>query len=83
MNCIAGRNEKNISFEGSITFNGHRLNTGAMKELIGYVMQSDQLLPNLTVRETLQYAALLKLSSELSRKEKLSLVDNFSLFFWC
>ena len=46
-----------------------------MKRIAGYVTQDDHLLPNLTVRETLTFAALLKLPSTLSKEEKLAQVE--------
>ena len=46
-----------------------------MKQIAGYVTQDDHLLSNLTVRETLTYAALLKLPRNLSTDEKLKQVE--------
>ncbi|KAG5189798.1 P-loop containing nucleoside triphosphate hydrolase protein [Tribonema minus] len=45
------------------------------KRLSGYVMQDDALYPLLTVRETLQYAALLRIPN-LSRKDKWEVVED-------
>jgi ABC-type multidrug transport system ATPase subunit len=42
---------------------------------IAYVMQQDALQPSLTVRETLQYAADLRLSSKLSKSERRAKVE--------
>jgi ABC-type multidrug transport system ATPase subunit len=70
LNCISGRSEDNIQINGSVLYNGKPLN----KKMIGYVMQQDFLLPNLTVRETLEYAAFLRLPSSFSRERKLEIV---------
>eukprot|EP01135_Chromosphaera_perkinsii_P001826 Nk52_evm5s211 gene=Nk52_evmTU5s211 len=45
------------------------------RRYVGYVTQDDRLLPNLTVRETLMYVALLRLPSHLSQMEKMDRVD--------
>jgi ABC-type multidrug transport system ATPase subunit len=50
-----------------------------MKKIAGYVTQDDHLLPNLTVRETLTFAAMLKLPSNLTKEEKLAQVLSFPL----
>ena len=57
LNVIAGRySSKQLSVGGEIRF-------GSMKKcIIGYVTQQDFLLPNLTVRETLLFAARMKIS---------------------
>ena len=57
LNVIAGRySSKQLSVGGEIRF-------GSMKKCtIGYVTQQDFLLPNLTVRETLLFAARMKVS---------------------
>eukprot|EP00045_Choanoeca_perplexa_P009494 m.91878 g.91878 ORF g.91878 m.91878 type:complete len:599 (-) comp14922_c0_seq3:13-1809(-) len=54
----------------SITLNGNPL-TKRHRRAISYVTQSDLLFDNLTVLETLQYAALLKLPSTMTREAKL------------
>lgn len=45
-----------------------------LPNISGYVMQSDYLLPNLTVFETLMYAGLLRLPSSLSHQQKIRIV---------
>lgn len=44
--------------------------------LLGYVLQHDHLLPNLTARETLTFAGLMKLPQTLQKHEKLEIVQN-------
>lgn len=55
---------KNVLFSflspGSVTFNGQDPKP-YYERLVGYCLQHDNLMPNLTVRETLQYAAALRL----------------------
>jgi ABC-type multidrug transport system ATPase subunit len=42
---------------------------------IGFVTQDDVLFPQLTVQETLVFAALLRLPASMSRQQKLARVD--------
>lgn len=55
---------------GDITFNGMRASSKT-RQLAAFVEQEDDYhLPALSVRETLRYAAILKLPAEMSRKRK-------------
>ena len=45
------------------------------KQVVGYVLQHDHLLPHLTVRETLQYAGYLRLPSSIPHKKKKLIVS--------
>lgn len=47
--------------QGRVTVNGKAVNPNIFRKLSGYVMQEDALLPIFTVRETLRYAAFLRL----------------------
>lgn len=67
INLLGGRIQHNVS--GSITYNDQPY-TKALKRRIGFVTQDDVLFPNLTVRETLTYAALLRLPSTLTKQQK-------------
>lgn len=67
LTALAGRLPGKIS--GSITYNGHPFSS-SMKRKTGFVAQDDVLYPHLTVLETLTYAALLKLPSSLTKREK-------------
>ncbi|XP_057765671.1 ABC transporter G family member 21 [Salvia miltiorrhiza] len=67
LTALGGRLPGKIT--GSITYNGQALSSG-MKRRTGFVAQDDALYPHLTVLETLTYAALLKLPSSLTRREK-------------
>jgi ABC-type multidrug transport system ATPase subunit len=61
--------------QGSVTLNGHPMSK-AGRRAIGYVTQEDVLFSNLTVRETLQYAALLRLPASYARSMKLKRVEH-------
>ncbi|XP_077234759.1 ATP-binding cassette 14 isoform X2 [Tasmannia lanceolata] len=54
---------------GKISYNGQPF-SGSIKRRTGFVAQDDVLYPHLTVRETLVFAALLRLPSTLSPLEK-------------
>lgn len=54
---------------GSISYNDQPYSKN-LKSRIGFVTQDDVLFPHLTVRETLTYAALLRLPKTLSKQEK-------------
>ncbi|ATY65700.1 ABC efflux transporter [Cordyceps militaris] len=58
--------------EGVVTFNGE---TGVQNVRHAYVMQQDILLPTLTVRETLRYAADLRLPSTSKRQDRWRIVE--------
>ncbi|KAM3511880.1 hypothetical protein MY11210_004498 [Beauveria gryllotalpidicola] len=58
--------------EGVVTFNGE---TGVHTVRHAYVMQQDILLPTLTVRETLRYAADLRLPSTAKRQDRWRIVE--------
>ncbi|XP_047974161.1 ABC transporter G family member 21 isoform X2 [Salvia hispanica] len=67
LTALGGRLPGKIS--GSITYNGGPFSS-ATKRRTGFVAQDDALYPHLTVLETLTYAALLKLPSSLTLREK-------------
>eukprot|EP00762_Andalucia_godoyi_P008436 ANDGO_04685.mRNA.1 putative ABC transporter ATP-binding protein/permease YOL075C len=46
-----------------------------LSSVVGYVPQNDDLIPHLTVRETLYYAAHLRLGANVSREEKLERIE--------
>ncbi|EFA85032.1 hypothetical protein PPL_02028 [Heterostelium album PN500] len=74
LNTLAGRCEE-MDISGQILFNGHAVTPIEAKKSVGYVMQSDHLLPNLTVRETLRYSGMLRLPGTLSKERKLEIVE--------
>ncbi|KAL3651024.1 ABC transporter G member 14 [Castilleja foliolosa] len=71
--ALGGRLSGNLS--GKITYNGLPF-SGSIKRRTGYVAQDDVLYPHLTVFETLQFTALLRLPKTLSRDDKTRHVDN-------
>lgn len=62
-----GTTFKTYHRSGRISFDGHQLNPQRVRETCSYVQQQDELLlPALTVRETLRYAATLRLPGSMS-----------------
>ena len=56
--------------------NGERIHDKSFVRLSGYVMQHDHLIETLTVRETLMFAANMKMSTSITRKDKLRRVES-------
>lgn len=71
LNALAGHTPL---ASGKITLNSKKMSK-KMKRQISYVQQADIFFPNLTLRETLRYSALIRLPSELSFREKLRKVE--------
>ena len=63
---------------GNVMVNGEKPGK-SFKSMKAYVMQDDHLIGSLSVREWLQFSALLKLPQSMSFKEKLARVCNHSL----
>lgn len=77
LNVMAGRmNTGRVKNSGSVTFNG-RENINSVRS--AYVMQQDVLISTLTVRETLQYSADLRLPPPTTQEERQRAVDNVIL----
>lgn len=73
LNQMSGRMKgSRLSVSGRTLFNGSE---DASQIQSGFVIQQDILLPTLTVRETLTYAAQLRLPSSISAEEKKQLVE--------
>ena len=70
---------RNISDEirGTIHINGKSRSQSYMKRMSAYVLQSDVLLANLSVQETLIYTVELRAGIEISADEKLRRVFCF------
>eukprot|EP01055_Gregarina_sp_Pseudo9_P005489 Gregarina_sp_Pseudo_9__5488@NODE_701_length_2347_cov_46_097487_g662_i0_p1_GENE_NODE_701_length_2347_cov_46_097487_g662_i0NODE_701_length_2347_cov_46_097487_g662_i0_p1_ORF_typecomplete_len651_score31_01ABC_tran/PF00005_27/1_4e35ABC2_membrane/PF01061_24/5_3e32AAA_21/PF13304_6/1_6AAA_21/PF13304_6/3_6e05SMC_N/PF02463_19/1_9SMC_N/PF02463_19/0_002AAA_15/PF13175_6/0_063AAA_15/PF13175_6/0_29RsgA_GTPase/PF03193_16/2_3e05AAA_25/PF13481_6/6_3e05AAA_29/PF13555_6/8_2e05AAA_16/PF13191_6/0_00017ATPase/PF06745_ len=63
LNMLAGRVSKRMSTSGKVYFNGREYSARRVRDFSGYVMQEDHFLEYLTVRETLHFAAQLRLKS--------------------
>ncbi|KAF9394137.1 hypothetical protein BGX21_010470 [Mortierella sp. AD011] len=76
LNTIAGRMRgTEICTSGSITCNGAKAKKYWNDGSVGYLQQNDFLMPFLTVRETLTYAAHLRLPRTMSSQKKRELVE--------
>ncbi|KAK7477475.1 hypothetical protein BaRGS_00031299 [Batillaria attramentaria] len=74
LDVIAFRCEGEVT--GTMTYKGVRCTKQMMKQQCSYVIQADRLLPNLTVRETLTYAAYLKLPGYTGKDKIHETVEN-------
>jgi ABC-type multidrug transport system ATPase subunit len=66
---------------GSVILDGKERNMDAFRRLSCYITQDDRLQPLLTVRENMQIAGDLKLSGDVSRKEKDNIVSIINPLF--
>jgi ATP-binding cassette subfamily G (WHITE) protein 5 (sterolin 1) len=71
---LAGNNTSS-DVSGEILLGGQQVPPTVLREQMSYVMQDDSHLPQLTVRETFNYAALLRLPADMSEIEKLDRVE--------
>lgn len=77
LNVMSGRmNARRIKVMGSTTFNAAE-DINSIRS--AYVMQQDVLIPTLTVRETLQYSADLRLPPPTTEEERREVVDRVIL----
>jgi ABC-type multidrug transport system ATPase subunit len=77
LNSMSGRiNGTRLATQGRTLFNG---NEDASRIRSAYVIQQDILLPTLTVRETLTYAAELRLPSSVGKEKRKQLVEEVIL----
>ncbi|ORY43825.1 P-loop containing nucleoside triphosphate hydrolase protein [Rhizoclosmatium globosum] len=77
LNTLAGRiaEQKGSELRGDILLNGEPRNPSNWTNICSYVEQDDLMFTNLSVEETLTYAAKLRLPSSMSSKQKLDKVN--------
>ncbi|KAB5564919.1 hypothetical protein DKX38_004973 [Salix brachista] len=75
--ALAGKLDPNLKFSGRVTYNGHEMNEFVPQRSAAYISQYDTHLGEMTVRETLAFAARCQgvgnryeMLAELSRREK-------------
>lgn len=72
LDVLAGRLEA-IGLKGKISLNGSPIDKKVFRKSSGYVMQSDALFPMMTVKETIKYAAYLRISDKtIVEKEEIA-----------
>ncbi|KAG0337952.1 hypothetical protein BG000_004776 [Podila horticola] len=77
LNALAGRmNPHQTAISGSIAFNGQAPKRNWKSGQIGYLQQEDFLLPFISVRETLRFAADLRLPRSMPTSEKYNMVES-------
>lgn len=84
LNCMAGRLRDDFSTRykvfGSMTFNGLAPSEDVVHSICSFVTQDDDaLLASLTVRETLRYAAGLRLPKWMSKQQKMQKAEEILL----
>lgn len=75
VNALAGRLSVGGELHGEVLVNGLPRGRG-FRSISAYVMQDDVLFSNLTVRETFEFAARMRLPSDVSTETKQSVVDS-------
>ena len=70
LNALAQQYDDNGELKGNIQIGDQALTKKKFSIYCGYVRQQDTLLPNCTVKETLDFYADLRLPSSMSRKER-------------
>lgn len=65
---------------GSILINGHTRDLVQFHKMSRYIMQEDRVQPHLSVYEAMVIAADLKLGSELTKEQKITLVS-FTVYY--
>ncbi|KAG0025112.1 hypothetical protein BGZ82_010207 [Podila clonocystis] len=77
LNALAGRmTPRQTAISGSIAFNGQAPKRYWKSGQIGYLQQEDHLLPFISVRETLCFAADLRLPRSMPKSEKYNMVES-------
>ncbi|XP_057414311.1 ATP-binding cassette sub-family G member 8 isoform X2 [Balaenoptera acutorostrata] len=76
LDVITGRGHGGKIKSGQIWINGQRSTPQLVRKCVAHVRQHDQLLPNLTVRETLAFVAQLRLPRDFSQAQRDKRVDD-------
>ncbi|XP_046463103.1 protein white-like isoform X2 [Daphnia pulex] len=79
LNCLTFRNARKLKINGERYLNGAEVNTDILARISGFVQQDDLFIPTLTVKEHLQFQALLRMDKHLSYEERMNRVDNVIL----
>lgn len=69
LNALSARVGSTGDLNGQVSFDGKKRKAESWKRIVGYVQQDDALLPRLTVRETIEMAAKLRLPDRDFREE--------------
>ncbi|GAB1608807.1 protein white-like [Argonauta hians] len=69
MNVLAGRSGNSVEVSGEVTVNGCKIDE-LLGDISAYVQQEDALIPSLTVREQLNFRALLRMDKSYSKEER-------------
>ena len=78
LDVLAGRIDSS-SFSGELLANKKTVDAKEFRKLTGYVMQSDALFPLMTVRETLRYAAYLRVPNKTTEERNAIADETLSL----
>ncbi|KAG0380699.1 hypothetical protein BGX24_006032 [Mortierella sp. AD032] len=71
LNVLAGRVDKNqMSISGDMLFSAQHPKVFRKRGEVGYLQQEDKLVPAITVRETLDFAAKLRLPASTTKQER-------------
>ncbi|XP_057379243.1 protein white-like [Daphnia carinata] len=71
LNCLTFRNTGKLKITGERFLNGAKVNTDTLARISGYVQQDDLFIPTLTVKEHLEFQALLRMEKHLSYDERM------------
>lgn len=75
LNILSGR----IPNVGDVSLNGTKANPSVLKRLVGYAMQDEIFFHHLTVRETISFAARMKMEEGSSKERTEELLEKLSL----
>ncbi|XP_035792455.1 ATP-binding cassette sub-family G member 1-like isoform X3 [Anopheles albimanus] len=74
LNVLSGFKTQGVS--GNIVINNEIIDRHRYRQLVAYTAQDVALLPNITLRESLHYAADLKLPKETGEQKKITIVED-------